>query len=235
MARGCRERRRPVVTFTGTPDIPNRRCRARRHRRPTLSVNPGQTVDFVNHLGKTATLGSSTAIRISATRKWSRSRSRVVRTHHHRDAAGLHARRRRTRRADRDRLAPAADRPRPRAQVRHLSPRRRRRRRVPARAGHRRRSTRGRRNTRRQHRATATPSRSPWFPAPATRRRGIADRAAAAGGTQRCAVRRPDQRDTDSRSASGLLTLIATVSVGGVTAAVIRAIVAHRATRSLMD
>lgn len=37
-----------------------------------------------------------------------------------------------------------------------------------------------------------------------------------------------------SRGASGLLTLIATVSVGGVTAAVIRAIVAHRATRSLM-
>jgi hypothetical protein len=36
-------------------------------------------------------------------------------------------------------------------------------------------------------------------------------------------------------AASGLLTLIATVSVGGVTAAVIRAIVAHRTTRSLIS
>jgi hypothetical protein len=36
------------------------------------------------------------------------------------------------------------------------------------------------------------------------------------------------------RGASGLLTLIATVSVGGVTAAVIRAIVAQRSTRSLI-
>src|SRR5258705_6065381 len=51
-----------VVTFTGVPDITASTvsCPSTPDR-PTLSVMPGQTVDFVNHLGKTATLISSTS------------------------------------------------------------------------------------------------------------------------------------------------------------------------------
>ena len=51
-----------VVTFTGVPDITESTvsCPSTPDRL-TLTVNPGETVDFVNHLGKTATLTSSTS------------------------------------------------------------------------------------------------------------------------------------------------------------------------------
>ena len=51
-----------VVTFSGVPDVTSSTvsCPSTPDRR-TLSVTPGQTVDFVNHLGKEATLVSSTS------------------------------------------------------------------------------------------------------------------------------------------------------------------------------
>ena len=50
-----------VVTFSGTPNFTESTvsCPSTPDR-STLSVNPGQTVDFVNHLGVRATLTSST-------------------------------------------------------------------------------------------------------------------------------------------------------------------------------
>ena len=83
-----------------------------------------------------------------------------------------------------------------------------------------------------KHHPMVTPSGSPTLAGAGNGR--DADPPLPATTSTPLAIGHPIRAVPGPRGASGLLTLIATVSVGGATAAVIRAIVAQRATRSLI-
>jgi hypothetical protein len=225
-----------VVTFTGTPEITESTvsCPSTPDR-PTLSVNPGQTVDFVNQLGVAATLTSSTGHQdlgngemVPVTFAASSATISIEMLPHCPLDVGVHEVLRVTV------LAPAAD-PSTSASVStsvsaappapSASPSRSHTPSSPKHPG----------PTKHTPKHRATPSRSPLISGAGNGADADpAGPAAAAEVPGAVLFGDPISATPTSRGASGLLTLIATVSVGGVSAAVIRAIVAHRATRSLM-
>jgi len=223
-----------VVTFTGTPDITASTvsCPSTPNR-PTLSVNPGETVDFVNHLGVAATLTSSTGHQdlgkgemVPVTFAASSVPISIEMLPHCPLDVGVHESLQVTV------LAPAAI-PSTSASASvsaappspSVSPGRSHPPNPPKHPG----------PTKHTPKHRATPSRSPLIS-------GAGNGADADPASPSAAPEVPGavlfgdpiSATPTSGGASGLLTLIATVSVGGVTAAVIRAIVAHRATRSFM-
>ena len=224
-----------VVTFTGTPDMTESTvsCPSAPNR-PTLSVNPGQTVDFVNHLGIAATLTSSTGHQdldngemVPVTFAASSAPISIEMLPHCPLDIGVHDALIVTvlaptagPSASASASAPASAPPPSASPARSRTPTAKH----PGPTKH-----------TPKHRATATASRSPLVS-------GAGNGADADPAGPSIAAELPGavlfgdpiSATPASRGASGLLTLIATVSVGGVTAAVIRAIVAHRATRSLM-
>lgn len=226
-----------VVTFTGTPDVTESTvsCPSAPDR-PTLSVNPGQTVDFVNHLGVAATLTSSTGHQdldkgemVPVTFAASSVPISIEMLPHCPLDIGVH-----------DALivtvlAPAAG---PSASASASAPASARPSAPSASPGRSRTPTPkhpGPTKHTPKPRATSTASRSPVVPGAGNGADADpAGRSTAAESPGAVLFGDPISATPASRGASGLLTLIATVSVGGVTAAVIRAIVAHRATRSLI-
>jgi hypothetical protein len=225
-----------VVTFNGTPDITDSTvsCPSRPDR-PTLTVNPGETVDFVNQLGIAATLTSSTGHQdlgsgemVPVTFAAASAPISIEMLPHCTLDVGVHGVLTVTV------LAPGAGPSASASASAPVSP-------PPARSASPGRSPTptpkhpGPTKHAPKHRATATPSRSPMIPGagngfdadPPGQPTGLEPTGAMLFGD-------PISATPTSRGASGLLTLIATVSVGGVTAAVLRAIVAQRATRSLI-
>jgi len=222
-----------VVTFTGVPDITASTvsCPSTPDR-PTLSVMPGQTVDFVNHLGKTATLISSTSrqdldngqmvpVTFAAT---SEPISIEMLPHCNLDV-GVHSAVLVTVQttipnppASASATAPGPS-PTPLGGASAAA--------SPSASKH-----PGSVKHTPKHHPMITPSGSPTLAGAGSGR--DADPRMPATTSTPFAIGHPIRAVPAPRGASGLLTLIATVSVGGVTAAVIRAIVAHRATRSLM-
>jgi hypothetical protein len=224
-----------VVTFTGTPDITDSTvsCPSTPDRR-TLTVNTGETVDFVNHLGIDATLTSSTGHQrlddgemVPVTFAAASAAISIEMLPHCTLDVGVHNALIVTV------LAPAAG---PSASTSASAPAS-----APppsASPGGSRTPTPkhpGPTKHTPKHRATVTPSRSAMVPGAGNG--GDADPPGQSSGpapTGAMLFGDPISATPTSRGASGLLTLIATVSVGGVTAAVLRAIVAQRATRSLI-
>jgi hypothetical protein len=227
-----------VVTFAGVPDITESTvsCPSTPDR-STLTVNPGETVDFVNHLGETATLTSSTSHQdldngemVPVTFTAATASISIEMLPHCNLDVGVHQAVTVTVRAVA--VDPSAS-----ASVSASAPPR-----TPSpssSAGNGLSASSGPKHPgpakhTPKHRPTAAPSRSPTISGagnggdadPPGPTRPIETTAPFRFGDPVSAIPAP-------RGASGLLTLIATVSVGGVTAAAIRAIVAHRATRSL--
>ena len=225
-----------VVTFHGTPDFTASTvsCPSTPDR-PTLQVNPGETVDFVNQLGVGATLTSSTGHQnlgngqmVPVTFAASSAPILIEMLPHCPLDVGVHDVLRVTV------LAPAPD---PSTSASASAS-------VPA-AGPAPSASPGRSHsptptqrpgsTKHTPKHRVTPSRSPLVSGAGNG--GDADPAGPSADPEPSGAVHfgdPISATPTSGGASGLLTLIATVSVGGVTAAVIRAIVAHRATRSLM-
>ena len=225
-----------VVTFNGTPHITDSTvsCPSTPDRR-TLTVNPGETVDFVNQLGIDATLTSSAGHQdlddgemVPVTFAAASVPISIEMLPHCTLDVGVHNALTVTV------LAPAAGAsastsvsapasappPAPSSPGRSRTP-------TPKHPGPTKHTP--------KHRATATPSRSPMVPGAGNG--GDADPpgpSTVPAPTGAMLFGDPISATPASRGASGLLTLIATVSVGGVTAAVLRAIVAQRATRSLI-
>lgn len=225
-----------VVTFSGTPDITESAvsCPSKPDR-ATLSVNPGQTVDFVNQLGVRATLTSSTGHRnldvgemVPVTFAAASAPISIQMLPHCPLDVGVHdiltvtvlapsggpsASTSASASVSAAPLAPSATPGRidPSTPPKHRGP------------------------TKDAPRHQATPSRSPLV-AGAGNGADVDPPSPSATPEPPGAMLfgTPVSARPASGGASGLLTLIATVSVGGVTAAVIRAIVAHRATRSLI-
>jgi hypothetical protein len=226
-----------VVTFTGTPEITESTvsCPSTPDRR-TLTVNPGETVDFVNKLGIAATLTSSAGHQdlaggemVPVTFAAAVAPISIEMLPHCALDVGVHDVLTVTVRPPADPSASAsASAPvsspssAPSASLgRSNAPT------APKRPGPTKHTP--------KHRVTATPSQSPMIPGAGNG--GDADPAgqfAAPEPTGAVLFGDPISATPTPRGASGLLTLIATVSVGGVAAAVIRAIVAQRATRSLI-
>lgn len=224
-----------VVTFSGRPDFTESTvsCPSTPDR-PTLSVNPGQTVDFVNHLGVAATLMSSTSHQdlgrgemVPVTFAATSVPISIEMLPHCPLDVGVHdvlivtvLAPAASPSASASASAPASAPPSPSASPgpshtatppKHPGP------------------------TKHTPKHRATPSRSPLVSGAGNG--ADADPAGPSAALEPAGAMLfgdPISATPTSRGASGLLTLIATVSVGGVTAAVIRAIVAHRATRSLM-
>ncbi len=226
-----------VVTFNGTPDITDSTvsCPSTPDRR-TLTVSPGETVDFVNQLGIDATLTSSTGHQdlddgemVPVTFAAASGPISIEMLPHCTLDVGVHDVLTVTV------LAPAAG---PSASTSASAPASAPPPAPPASPGRSRTPTPkhpGPTKHTPKHRATATTSRSPMVPGAGNG--GDADLPGQSTGPAPAGAMLfgdPISATPAPRGASGLLTLIATVSVGGVTAAVLRAIVAQRATRSLI-
>jgi hypothetical protein len=224
-----------VVTFAGVPDITESTvsCPSTPDR-PALTVNPGATVDFVNHLGETATLTSSTSHQdldngemVPVTFTATTAPISIEMLPHCNLDVGVHQAVTITVRpvvADPSASASASASAPPRTPSPSSSgPSASSAPKHPGSAKH-----------TPKHRPSATPSRSPTISGAGNG--GDADPPGPTPPTDTAPLRFGDPVSAipAPRGASGLLTLIATVSVGGVTAAVIRAIVGQRATRSLI-
>jgi plastocyanin len=227
-----------VVTFSGTPDVTESTvsCPSTPNK-TTLTVSPGDTVDFVNELGVAATLTSSSSHRdlddgemVPVTFSAAAGKVSLEMLPHCPLDVGVHVALIVTvlvpggePSASASASAPASSPP----ATPSASPGGSRAPTPPKHSGPKKQPP--------KHRVTATPSRSPLIPGAGNG--GDADPrgpSVAAEPTNAVLFGDPISATPAPRGASGLLTLIATVSVGGVTAAVIRAIVAHRATRSLI-
>jgi hypothetical protein len=225
-----------VVTFTGVPDITESTvsCPSTPDR-PTLTVNPGETVDFVNQLGETATLTSSTSHQdldagemVPVTFTATTAPISIEMLPHCNLDVGVHQ-------AITVTVRPVVADPSASASASASAPRSPS---PPSSAGSGRSASSapkhpGPAKHTPKHRPTGAPSRSPAISGAGNG--GDADPPGQTPPTDTAAFRFGDPVSAipAPRGASGLLTLIATVSVGGVTAAVIRAIVGQRATRSL--
>jgi|GEM_PF-3898692 len=237
-AQAASHSRDQVVTFNGTPEFTESTVSCPSTPDKTaLTVSPGDTVDFVNELGVAATLTSNTSHRdlddgdmVPVTFSAAAGQVSLEMLPHCPLDVGVHVALLVTVRtpdatpsasASASTPAPSPS-PSPSA-----SPGRSRESIPPTHPGPTRYTP--------MHHATATPSRSPLIPGAGNG--GDADPrgpSTAPKPTNSVLFGDPISAKPAPRGASGLLTLIATVSVGGVTAAVIRAIVAQRATRSLI-
>jgi len=225
-----------VVTFNGTPDVTESTVSCPSTPDKTaLTVSPGDTVDFVNELGVAATLTSSTSHRdlddgemVPVTFSAAAGQVSLEMVPHCTLDIGAHVALMVTV------LVPAGE---PSASASASAPVASPSPAPPASSGVSRASNPPKHPVPTKHtpKHRATPSRSLLIS-------GTGHGADADPASQSAAPEVPGavlfgdpiSATPTSGGASGLLTLIATVSVGGVTAAVIRAIVAHRATRSFM-
>jgi hypothetical protein len=225
----------PVITFTGVPDITASTvsCPSAPDQ-PTLNVVPGATVDFVNHLGKTATLISSTSQQdlddgqmVPVTFAATSEKISIEMLPHCNLDVGVHLAVQVTVQTpvanpSTSATAPAPSRtPGPSGLTSAAA--------SPSASKH-----PGSVKHTPKHHPMVTPSGSPTLGAAGNGRDADPPMPPPTTSTP-LAIGQPIRAVPGPRGASGLLTLIATVSVGGVTAAVIRAIVAQRATRSLID
>jgi hypothetical protein len=227
-----------VVTFNGTPEVTESTVSCPSTPDKTaLTVRPGDTVDFVNELGVAATLTSNTSHRdlddgemVPVTFSAAAGQVSLEMLPHCTLDVGAHVALLVTvltpgavPSASASASAPASS-PPPSPSAIPGSSQASNQPTLPAPTRH-----------TPKHQATATPSRSPLIPGSGNG--ADADPpgpSAAPEPTGAVQFGDPISATPAPRGASGLLTLIATVSVGGVTAAVIRAIVAQRTTRSLI-
>jgi plastocyanin len=227
-----------VVTFNGTPDVTESTVSCPSTPDKTaLTVNPGDTVNFVNELGVAATLTSSTSHRdlddgemVPVTFSAAAGEVSLEMVPHCTLDIGEHVALVVTVRTPDDEpsaSASASTPPPSSSPTPSASPGRSDAPNLPTHPEPTKQTP--------KHQATATPSRSPVIPGAGNG--GDADPrgpSTAPEPTNAVMFGDPISATPAPRGASGLLTLIATVSVGGVTAAVIRAIVAQRSTRSLI-